>query len=64
MAKLKINDIIAKMKEGAKSATPKKAEGTPMVTKPSGGIRIRDMRQEAREQGSHGSEEYFGKDQV
>lgn len=68
MAKLKIDDIVAKMKEGVKGLTPKKPQGTPVVAKPvqptTSGIRVRDMRQEAREQGSHGAEEYFGKDQV
>ena len=62
MAKLKINDIIAKMKEGVKTLAPKKPEAP--LAKPSSGIRERDMRQEARELGSHGAEEYFGKDQV
>ena len=65
MAKLKIDQIVNGMKEGLKEAKTeaKKAPAQTPQVKP-GGVRVRDMRQEARELGSHGAEDMFGKDQT
>ena len=56
MKKLDINRIVEKLKEGTKQAKPKEPFNPAIKSE----IRIRDMRQEAMDQGSHGAKEYFG----
>lgn len=56
--KLKIDSIVAKMKEGVKQVKAE-AKSKPTfnpVIKPTDTIRVRDMRQDAMDGGSHGSE--------
>lgn len=58
MKKLELNKIVEKLKEGAKEA--KKASKTPFNPVIPTGPRVRDMRQEAMDMGSHGAKEMFG----
>lgn len=61
--KLKIDKIVEKMKEGikeVKAKTPFNPAIKPNQKIEPTGPKIRDMRQEAMEQGSHGASEYFG----
>ena len=60
--KLKINNILDKLKEGIKQAKKPKQEKE--LIPPPGSIRVRDMRQEAMDQGAHGAGEYFKENQV
>lgn len=59
MKKLDLKKIVEAMK-------PAKDEKRPLekAKEQIGSIRVRDMRQEARELGSHGAEEYFKDGQV
>lgn len=59
MKKLDINKIVEKMKEGTKgmNAAPKESPNISKVK--DGGVRVRDMRQEAMDLGAHSAKDYF-----
>lgn len=67
MARMQTDKIVEAMKQAAK-ATKKPVSKEPVkpfnpVIKPEG-IKVRDMRQEAMDQGSHGAKEFFKEGQV
>ena len=58
--KLKVDKIVEAMKIAAKEAKSKTPFNPAIKSNDIKGINVRDMRQEAMEQGSHGASEYFG----
>lgn len=56
MKKLELNKIVEKLKEGTKEVKPKPKAETKLTFD---NHRVRDMRQEAMDMGSHGSKEFF-----
>ena len=60
MRKLDIKKIV----EAMKPAKDLKKAPTPEVKQAVSGVKVRDMRQEAKDLGSHGSHEFFGGEQV
>jgi hypothetical protein len=62
MRKLEVNKIVAAMKAASKVTKPVAKTPFNPVIKPT--HRERDMRQEARDMGSHGAEEFFGEPKI
>ena len=64
MRKLELKKIVETMKDVAKMKKVAPKADAPKVAPSAPGVRVRDMRQEAMDQGAHGSQDYFKENQV